>query len=99
MIRIAVPGVSVYLPVSPAATSPQTGNVAGMRATSAWRTAKPSIAEFVNGGTLRRATTSRASTSPAELAAAGGAERPGQTAPAGPSMAHSSGGAPSRPVP
>ena len=50
MMRTAVPGSSGAGTPAAAATSPATGSVTGASATSAARTAKPSICELRNGG-------------------------------------------------
>lgn len=63
MMRQAVPATSSWGEVSPAGMSPATGRgVPGV--TSAKRTAKPSMAELVKGGTASRASISRANTAP-----------------------------------
>src|SRR5690348_4537682 len=68
MIRTANPGCTTIDAALPAARSPETCNCTGAvseaAATSACRTAYPSIAELSNGGIEPVATTSSASTQP-----------------------------------
>ena len=66
MMRSASPAPTCHTVPSPAASVPMTRNSAGTFAMSLERTAKPSTAVLANGGTFSVATTSRASTSPAE---------------------------------
>lgn len=76
MMRQAVPAASSCGEVSPAGISPATGRgVPGV--TSVKRTAKPSMAELVKGGTASRASISRASTAPKQSRAG----RPGEENP------------------
>src|SRR3954462_12127980 len=68
MMRTHRPGCTLYAPVLPAATSPTTGSATGVDslafATSADRTAYPSMAELSNGGRGNVDTTGSASTQP-----------------------------------
>jgi hypothetical protein len=72
MIRIAVPGASSYVPVSPAATDAVTGSETGVRSeardTSDACTAYPSIAALSKDGSDTAAVTSSASTQPSASA-------------------------------
>ena len=63
-----MPGANGPTAVRPAGMSSTTGNRTGTAATSAARTAYPSIAELSNGGSGTPATTSRASTRPRQSA-------------------------------